>query len=242
MIKFRNLKPDEIELKVGNVGKKGYTLMMYKNARCDMAILDETVGAENWQRKHYEVKDNMYCSVGININWDKPDKEPYFVWKDDCGVESAFGDKEKGEASDSFKRACVNWGIGRELYSKVFIFICAITKQKEGGKGYEIAEDAEKYRKFNVSNINYNDKGEIIGVEICDNDGQVFTYGQNNTKPKEDKPLIVGGKYILNGGKYPSETIEQVYKKDSEYLEKLMASDKVSKVIKDNIDKFLSEV
>ena len=241
MIKFRNLKPDEIELKVGNVGKKGYSLMMYKNARCDMAILDETVGAENWQRKHYAVKDNMYCSVGININWDKPEKEPYFIWKDDCGVESAFGDKEKGEASDSFKRACVNWGIGRELYSKVFIFICATTKIKDGGKGYEIAEDSEKDRKFVVNDISYNDKGEIVGVEICDNDGQIFNYGKTQTeKPKEKN--LQGGEYKFSSGKHAGKTIAEVSQIDEGYLELLMSNEKVSKIIKDNIQEFLSEV
>lgn len=106
---FRDLRKDEIDVRVGEVGDGYFSLLLYKDARVDMAILDETVGAGNWQRKHYECKGNLFCSVGIKCEAD-------WVWKDDCGTESQF-DKEKGEASDSFKRACVNWGIGRELYT-----------------------------------------------------------------------------------------------------------------------------
>ena len=126
-MKFRDLKADEIEvrlqsIKVKNGAVTGAILLLYKNARCDMNILDETVGAENWGRDHYECKGNLFCKVGINVNYDKPDKDDKWVWKSDCGVESNT-DAQKGESSDSFKRSCVNWGIGRELYTSPFIFI-----------------------------------------------------------------------------------------------------------------------
>ena len=106
---FRDLQPDEIEVRVGEVYEKGLTLLLYKNARCDMAILDEVMGPMNWQREHYECKGNLFCRVGIR-------HQDEWVWKSDAGSPSNF-EAEKGEASDAFKRACFNWGIGRELYT-----------------------------------------------------------------------------------------------------------------------------
>ena len=122
MIEFRDLRADEIEVRVQSVQKdgKGLVLLLYKNARCDMNILDETVGAENWQREHYECKGNLFCRVGIRVEHETEQSE--WVWKSDCGVESNT-ESEKGEASDSFKRACFNWGIGRELYTAPFIWV-----------------------------------------------------------------------------------------------------------------------
>ncbi|MBQ7046245.1 MAG: hypothetical protein IJN85_00700 [Oscillospiraceae bacterium] len=117
-MKFRDLRADEVECRIGTINEKGLTLLLYKDARCDMNVLDETVGAENWQREHYEVKGNMFCRVGICFDGDT------WVWKADCGTES-YTEKEKGESSDSFKRACFNWGIGRELYTAPFIWISA---------------------------------------------------------------------------------------------------------------------
>ena len=106
---FRALRADEVKVRVNTINDRFATLLLYKDSRCDMAILDDAVGAGGWQRKHYECKGNLYCSVGIcgKNGW---------VWKDDCGTEG-YTEKEKSEASDSFKRACTNWGIGRELYT-----------------------------------------------------------------------------------------------------------------------------
>ncbi len=122
-MKFRDLTKDEIDVRVGQVGDGWATLLLYKDARVDMDILDETAGSENWQRRHYEVKGNMYCSVGIKCGGE-------WIWKDDCGTESNT-EKEKGESSDSFKRACVNWGIGRELYTSPKILIRCETEGKK---------------------------------------------------------------------------------------------------------------
>lgn len=142
---FRDLRADEIEVRIQSVKEKGLVLLLYKNARCDMNILDETVGAENWQREHYECKGNLFCRVGINtapfIDLSGSEGiahiEEHWVWKSDCGVESNT-EAQKGEASDSFKRACFNWGIGRELYTAPFIWIpaakCNITNN---GKCYD---------------------------------------------------------------------------------------------------------
>ena len=167
MEKFRTLKESEIELRVGTVGKTGYTLLLYKNARVDMQLLDEVVGAENWQRDHKEIKGNLYCGVGIYCK----DKQQW-VWKWDCGTESNT-EKEKGEASDSFKRACVNIGIGRELYTSPIIKVSCETIPNQKG-GYNLP-DSEKFRKFSVKEIEYNDKREITKLVIVDNKGiQVY--------------------------------------------------------------------
>ncbi len=145
-IKFRKLRADEIECRIGQIGKNGngLSLLLYKTARCDMDLLDEVVGPENWQREHYECKGNLFCRVGINTNYNVPESVNW-VYKSDCGSESNT-EKEKGEASDSFKRACVNWGIGRELYTAPFIWVtdCKI-------------ENSKCYDKFVVSNISYKD-------------------------------------------------------------------------------------
>jgi len=117
-MEFRLLRPDEVEVRIGQkIGKKkdGISLLLYKNARADMNILDETVGAENWQRAQEIVGGNLYCNVGIWVNR-RGDGYGDWVWKQDVGTESNT-EKEKGQASDAFKRACSNWGIGRELYT-----------------------------------------------------------------------------------------------------------------------------
>lgn len=137
MIKFRDLTESEIECRVQSVKPNGLVLLLYKNARCDMNILDETVGAECWQREHYECKGNLFCRVGICVETKKGEAIfPEWVWKSDCGTESNT-EAEKGEASDSFKRACFNWGIGRSLYTAPFIWIPADKCNINNGKCYD---------------------------------------------------------------------------------------------------------
>lgn len=102
-IKFRDLKATEIDCRPAIITEKGITLLLYKDARVDQDILDETVGPMNWQRRHS--RDNANCEVGI---WDTDKLQ--WVWKEDTGTESNT-EKEKGLASDSFKRACFNWGM-----------------------------------------------------------------------------------------------------------------------------------
>ena len=151
---FRNLTADDIEVRVQSVKEKGLVLLLYKNARVDMAILDETVGAERWQREHYECKGNLFCRVGIYCapNENNPVE---WVWKSDCGTESNT-EAQKGEASDSFKRACFNWGIGRELYTSPFIWITADKCNINNGKCYD---------KFEVEKIKIENK-QITGLAI----------------------------------------------------------------------------
>ena len=238
-MEFRCLKADEIDVKVGNVTAKGYTLLLYKNARVDMNILDETVGAENWQRDHKEVKGNLYCGIGINVNHDKDVPEKW-VWKWDCGVESQFGDKEKGEASDSFKRSAVVWGIGRELYTSPTIFVpCETIAQTTG---YKINNPDEKYRKFIVADIRYNENREISGLIVQDTKG-IVVFNNISNEPKQtpnSKPQeILGKDYVFESGKYKDLTIGEVLEKDKQYIDYILQNEKVSSFIKENILKAL---
>lgn len=147
-MEFRALTADDIEVRVQSVKQNGLVLLLYKNARVDMNILDETLGSENWQREHYECKGNLFCRVGIFVNGS-------WVWKSDCGTESNT-EAQKGEASDSFKRACFNWGIGRELYTAPFIWVPASKCNITNGK----CDD-----NFSVEKIAI-DKKQITGISI----------------------------------------------------------------------------
>ena len=121
---FRDLKAEEIECRVAQAKENGVSLLLYKDARCDMNILDETVGVGNWQNRFYEHKNILFCSVGINMNYRNPELPDRWIWKDDAGVESNT-EAEKGNASDARKRSGFAWGIGRELYTAPFIWIDA---------------------------------------------------------------------------------------------------------------------
>lgn len=120
-ISFRKLRADEIECRVGQKTKDGnkYSVLLFKTARTDMSLLDETVGTDNWQSEHYEVKGKDFCRIGIRVERNNGSE---WVWKSDCGSESNV-EAEKGESSDSFKRAGFQWGIGRELYSAPQIWL-----------------------------------------------------------------------------------------------------------------------
>ena len=175
-MEFRNLTEEEIEVRVQSVKKNGIILLLYKNARCDMNILDEAVGAENWQREHYECKGNLFCRVGIRCDQVKYIEAngdtgiaPDWVWKSDCGVESNT-EAQKGEASDSFKRACFNWGIGRELYTAPFIWIPAEKCEiKDTGKKDKFSNPILAcYDKFEVEKIIIENK-KITAISILNN-------------------------------------------------------------------------
>ena len=156
-MQFRDLTAEDIEVRVQSAKATGVVLLLYKNARVDMNVLDETVGAEKWQREHYDCKGNLFCRVGIKT------KDGEWIWKSDCGTESNT-DAQKGEASDSFKRACFNWGIGRELYTSPFIWVnkgdCGVIEQdRNGRKTYSC------YDNFVVEKIKIENK-KITGLAI----------------------------------------------------------------------------
>ncbi len=169
-ISFRPLTEKDIEVRVARVTNAGVELLLFKDARCDMRILDETVGAENWQCEYYEHKNTLFCKVGIFTDYDRG---PMWVWKSNAGAPSNM-EAQKGEASDAFKRACFTWGIGRELYTAPRIFVyadkCKSLKQGKNGK-------MQCYDHFSVAKIKVVD-GRIVGLAIRNDDmGKVvFTH------------------------------------------------------------------
>ena len=156
-MKFRLLRADEIDARISTCNQYGVGLLLYKDARCDQNILDETVTPMNWQRHHS--RDNANCIVSI---WD--DEKKQWIEKEDTGTES-FTEKEKGLASDSFKRACFNWGIGRELYTapNMFIFkkdLKTLEEVQQGNFKKWTCKDS-----FKVTAIEYIDE-KIVYVKV----------------------------------------------------------------------------
>lgn len=188
-IKIRPLKADEIECKVAQITDKGVQLLLYKDARCDKRILDETFGMMRWADCYTEIKGNLYCSIMIY-----DDETGMWIQKQDCGVESAFGDKEKGEASDAFKRACFNVGIGRELYTKIFIWINAetIPSGRKDKNGKDIYKLKNPFQSWHVSYIETdNEKEKITYIEISDDKTKnvVFKWGTKSKSSTTNKPI-----------------------------------------------------
>lgn len=180
---FRLLKAEEIECRPATVTEKGVSLLLYKDSRVDQNILDDTVGPMNWQRRHS--RENANCEVGI---YDK--EKDQWIWKEDTGTES-YTEKEKGLASDSFKRACFNWGIGRELYTAPFIWI-----NKNDCKLVEKNGKMTTYDHFTVRDIQY-DGDKISALEIYNDSCKrtVYTYGKlTASTPKIDKEEKTEGK------------------------------------------------
>ena len=200
---FRTLKANEIDCRINTINEKGLTLLLYKDARVDQNILDETVGSMNWQRKH--TRDNANCIVSI---WD--DKKQQWVEKEDTGTES-FSEAEKGLASDSFKRACFNWGIGRELYTSPFIWI-----SKDNAKIYK-SEKTDKYTcydKFKVQDIEYDANREITKLSILNDSTGVVVFNYNsNTKPEINERLKLMAEFVqlINKTKTDKEKLYEHY-------------------------------
>lgn len=172
-LEFRTLNADEIDCRVATCKDNGLSLLLYKNARVDMNMLDEKVGPFNWKRSHS--RDNANCVVEI---WDE-DKSQW-VSKEDTGKESNT-EAEKGLASDSFKRACFNWGIGRELYTAPFIWI--------DSKNANITQRNGKfqcYDKFRVTQIIYDDNRSIVALAIKNDTTKKFVF-MYDIRPKENE-------------------------------------------------------
>lgn len=160
-VTIRLLRADEIECRVSTINEKGLSLLLFKDARVDQKILDETFTPFGWRRTHQSIDGNLYCTVEI---WDQ--KKGQWVAKQDVGVMS-YSEKEKGQASDSFKRACFNWGLGRELYTAPFIWIPSAKA--------EIQRRGDKYvttERFSVQKIAYNEQREIVELVIVNAKGQ----------------------------------------------------------------------
>lgn len=153
MKQFRTLRPDEIECRVAQCNEKGASILLYKTARTDADILDETVGAQNWENDFKLVDGVLYGGIGIDYVGNGK-----LIWKWDAGTESNT-EAEKGRASDAFKRAGFKHGIGRELYSAPFIWIDAakcerLKKNDKTGRW-------QCYDQFDVTEISYDDAERI---------------------------------------------------------------------------------
>ena len=135
----------QIEIRVSTISEKGCSLLLYKDARYDMNIIDDVVGSYNWKREH--TRDNANCIVSI---WDNEKNQ--WIPKEDTVTQSCT-EKEKGLASDSFKRACYCRGIGRELYTAPFIWITSDKVNIFDKNGKKATYDT-----FTVSKIDYSDK------------------------------------------------------------------------------------
>ena len=185
---IRLLKADEIECRVAVINEKGLSLLLYKDARVDQKILDETFGIFGWKRSHQSIEGNLYCTVEI---YDKELKE--WIAKQDVGT-TGYAEKEKSQASDSFKRACFNWGIGRELYTAPFIWIPTGKTAIQSKENRYYCND-----RFSVSSIGYSADREINALVIVNGEGQPVYELKTKAAGTEDgsKGKAVGG----NGNK-----------------------------------------
>ena len=209
---FRRLKANEIDCRVASKSKDGaLMLLLYKDARVDQKLLDEEFGIYGWQRKHEVIGGNLYCTVSVQ----NPETGEW-ISKQDVGVESNT-EKEKGQASDSFKRACFNLGIGRELYTAPQIWI---------SKGNYTPNDKDStYDRFSVTEIGYDKEGNINRLEIknCKSKKVVFTYGVSKEKisgfPPRKEMIEVAKKFYPEGSEKLTELL--IYFDHAESVEKL---------------------
>lgn len=172
----RLLRADEIECRVSTISEKGLSLLLFKDARVDQRILDETFTPFGWRRTHQSIDGNLYCTVEI---WDE--KKQQWIAKQDVGVMS-YSEKEKGQASDSFKRACFNWGLGRELYTAPFIWIPSSKVEiKKRGDKYVTSE------RFFVQKIEYNELRGITELVIVNEKSQKVYEKRGKTNSANQK-------------------------------------------------------
>ena len=172
MKQFRLLKADEIECRISVIKSTGLSLLLYKTARTDAALLDETVGTENWENDFKVIDGVLFGGIGIRYG----DK---WIWKWDAGAESNT-EAEKGRASDAFKRAGFKHGIGRELYSAPFIWVNA--------SDCNIVNGNKCYDKFAVSEIAYDEQERINRLTITCKGKTVYELGNSPTyMPDEPK-------------------------------------------------------
>ena len=164
------LKISDIDFRIQSINKGKYaTILAYKDARVDMNRLDDVIGQGMWQRDHKEVKGVVYCGIGIWF-------EGALIWKWDAGTES-MAEKQKGEASDSFKRAGFNWGIGRELYDYPIISIKLFDNEVTEYNGKFKASFNLKLKEWKW--ISQFTDGKINALAAQDNNGKTrFNWGK----------------------------------------------------------------
>ncbi len=189
MIKFRNIRADELEVRVAEK-KDGYmNVLVYKDSRVDMRILDETVGNDGWIVQYKREGDTLLCGIGIYV-----EKHKAFIYKWAAGAESNY-EKVKGEQSDALKRSGFVWGIGRALYSAPKIRI------------------PETNSKLSVSKIEYSEDDKITDLEIVDRKGNVvFNYVNGRIVPIQEINRADVLKAVCSEFKEAGENTEQLKK------------------------------
>lgn len=171
------LSVNEIDFRIQSINKrKCATILAYKDARADMNRLDEVLGAYNWKREH--TRDNKNCIVSI---W--CDEKKQWISKEDTGTESN-AEAQKGLASDSFKRACFNLGIGRELYDYPVIQIQLKDNEVQEYNGKLKPSWDLKLKEWTW--FTQFTKGKITYLGCKDNKGEVrFTWGKYVKEPTQ---------------------------------------------------------
>lgn len=252
-LEFPTLTASEIEVRVDRVWAGGCSLLIHKNARIDMELLDNYVGPANWQRKQIPTatadgRIHMVCSVGI---YDQEKKE--WIWKSDVGSESSWA-REKGQASDSFKRACTNWGIGRELYSAPDIVVSALRDDKGNTETVvnieELTDQPGTYitrDQFEVTQLLYDEKKHIIAIAIknitTDKMAFVRDLRDDASKKKEREEKAAAKENIatpvLSGSK---KTSPEITPDSIKAMMKDMMQDMMKDMLKDMMQELLPEL
>lgn len=234
---FRTLNADEIDVRISQIDKNWCSLLLYKDARVDQDILDETVGVMNWKKDYQLIDGQLFCTISL---WDN-EKEQW-ISKQDVGVES-FSQEEKGRASDAQKRSAFCFGIGRELYTAPSIFIFPRQDIKYKNKGKEVDEFFEhkegKYTtktRFYVDYIDYDEQRKIKDLVIRDNKNNIRFEELSNETEKERNKKIMKFKELIeknedNDNKFDREEVYKYFNAESDAQIKWDDLDKAIKLL-----------
>lgn len=211
-VEFRALAPEDVEVRVGTCRDDGVSLLLYKTSRTDMALLDETVGPENWQADYRSIDGKLFCGIGCRFG------DGEWVWKWSNGTPSNM-EAAKGEASDAMKRAGFMWGVGRELYTAPFIWVGAdMCNVKQGRNGRP-----QCYDDFRVTEMSV-EGGRIVKLVVANMSRRgavVYGEGRDRATVRDDDPVKAAKArlwealkgYAGRHGRTPEEILEGVRKR-----------------------------
>lgn len=231
-VSVRLLRGDEIECRVSTISEKGLSLLLFKDARVDQKILDETFTPFGWQRTHQSIDGNLYCTVQI---WNEEKKQ--WIAKQDVGTRS-YSEKEKGQASDSFKRACFNWGIGRELYTAPFIWIPSSKTEIQKRNDKYVTSD-----RFSVQKIAYNEQREIEELVIVNGKGlKVYEKKGGEAKSCDHKTATSAGNQKTKPTKVQIHAIEKELERTGVTMETVLERYSIKTLEEMTLDVYLRAI